>query len=227
MVATLGCGGPARAATLKGLIEKSPFVPEDFHLPTTVIKEEPLPSAPLTLELHGYSKVGNAMQYSFYDTRTKSSYWVSPGDKNPDIQIVSDYNPSTGAMEILARGRPAEVKMKEASTLAMAELPSTPPLVVYSPFDTGAKRSRSSAQPTVNAPAPVTTGPATAPNNNPRNNAGQTQRGSGQGRGNVAGGQGTGRIGLGSGTVAGGLNPGSSSAGTGAVVRRPIAQPSG
>ena len=229
-----GCTSPAYAA-LNSILKDSPFIPENYHEQPPVAPVTHLPSAPLSLELHGFSIMGNDYLFSLYDVRTQTSFWLHPNDPSHADIVVNSFNPVNSTLNLTANGREMELTLKEPSSQPMAELPATPPLVVYSPFDTG---DHSRSAPGVAIPAPAAS-PVAAP---APNAAAQLQlRGQNNpaGRGNPAGqtGRGTGRGGFASNPAASGgstaaSNPaanfgtGFGSGGT-ATPRRQIQQPTG
>jgi hypothetical protein len=125
------------SAALDSVINDSPFIPPNWQPPQARPQMSQLPAVPYTLELHGYSQVGNNVMFSLYDVRNRTSFWVTQNDpQHPDIQIVA-YDLPNSTVEINDRGRDVQLELQPPSTQPMAVPPPTPPLVVYSPFDTG------------------------------------------------------------------------------------------
>ena len=145
------------SAALDSVINDSPFIPPNWQPPQARPPMSQLPAVPYTLELHGYSQVGNNVMFSLYDVRNRTSFWVTQNDPmHPDIQIVG-YNlsdPVNSTVEINDRGRDVELTMQPPSAQPMAVPPPTPPLVVYSPFDTGSANNRGGPAPGAGVPAP-------------------------------------------------------------------------
>jgi hypothetical protein len=202
----------------------------------------------MTLELHGVSRVGDKYEFSFYNVRTKSSYWVGLNDaSNPDIQVVS-FDPVSITADVQANGREMQLSLKAPSTQPMAVPPETPPLVVYSPYDTGGNRAaRGPANGAVPAPIAAPAGQGFGGGQfvrgagqfggnggNGGNGGGRGGYGNGNGNGNGGGGYGNGNGGGGNGGGGygngGGGNGGGGgfgNGGGGAVPRRQIVQPGG
>jgi hypothetical protein len=189
MACALSCvltayASPAPSA-LNSLLKDSPFIPPGWHDAPTPAPVPSLPSVPLSLELHGYSVVGNNLMVSLYDVRDHTSFWVTPNDpQHPDIQIVA-YDLTNNTVELNDRGRDVQLALQPPSDQPMAVPPPTPPLVVYSPFYTG---DRGSAAPNVGTPAPAVAPAAQAPLRGQYNNRGNpaAQAGGAYGRGAVA-----------------------------------------
>jgi hypothetical protein len=113
-------------------IISSPFV--NAPPQSTPTQPPPANSAPLNLELRGVSRVGDKFEFSFYDTRTRASYWIAQNDTtNPDISILS-YNSAGTSVVVNARGREEQLSLKAPSAQTMALAPATAPEIVYSPF---------------------------------------------------------------------------------------------
>jgi hypothetical protein len=212
---------------LNTLLKDSPFIPPGWHVTPTLSSSPQLPSVPLTLELHGYSVVGNNLMVSLYDVRDHTSFWVTPNDpQHPDVRIVS-LDLTNNTVELNDRGRDVQLVLQPPSTQPMAVPPPTPPLVVYSPFYAG---DRGGAAQNVASPAPVVA-PAAASSPSPL-------RGQYNNRGNLAGQSGA----YGRGAVANNASPGGAGVltnnpattnsstglgGGGVATRRQIQQPTG
>jgi hypothetical protein len=254
---------PQSPAAVDSLLDNpgTPFAPQGFHINPPPQRVQMTPNIPVNYEFHGYTRIGDTYEISLYETRTKTSFWISQGDSsNPLVQVThfDPGNPTTPAtVEVQSSGRTMQLNMVEPSTQAMAVPPPTPPLVVYSPFDTGGggRGGRGNQNGGGGVPAPTGAGApganallrgaganggrggaGGAGGNNTAGNGrggrggnGAGGAGGGAGGGFGGGGAGGGGGGFGGGGAGGGFGGGGAGAGAGAGVgqRRTIQQPGG
>ncbi|MGA2053127.1 MAG: hypothetical protein ABSH19_07440, partial [Opitutales bacterium] len=66
----------------------SPFINPSLSAPSSA----PVNLPPLDLELRGVSRVGDKFEFSFYDVRNRTSFWLTQNTSNQDVQVLG-FNP--------------------------------------------------------------------------------------------------------------------------------------